>query len=236
MTGDLFGRDPKPARQLTLDLPHRAALGREDFLVTPSNKAAVDMIDKWPDWPSTAILVTGPRGAGKTHLCEVWRARSGARRVTADDFSADMLPGLLDRGAVAFEDAPGGRLDETGLFHLLNLVREQNGSLLITARAPASQWGVKLPDLKSRLTALDMASLNEPDDALLRAVLVKLFADRQLLIEDNVLDYLIVRMERALGPAHDLVAELDRRALAEKRPITIPFAAQALSDWRGPDE
>lgn len=214
--------------QLTFDLPHRPALGRDDFWVTNSNAHAVDLIDRWPQWPSSALLLTGPRGSGKTHLAEVWRKASGARKIRADQLERGKVPDLLSGGAVVVEDAPSGALDETALFHLLNLANEQSSHVLITTRDVPNLWNVALPDLLTRLNALTLARLAEPDDILLRAVLVKLFTDRQVVVGEGVVEYLVVRMERALGAADDLVAELDARALAEKVAITRPFAAKVL--------
>lgn len=214
--------------QLTLDLPHRPALGRDDFWVTDSNVQAVDLIDQWPQWSGAAVLLVGPRGSGKTHLAEVWREMSGAKLITIDHLTREHVPDLLSDNGVVIEDAPGDGFDETALFHLLNLAREQAAHVLITTRAVPNLWQVALPDLRTRLNALTLAHLTEPDDILLRAVLVKLFADRQVVVAEGVVDYLVVRMERALGVAHDLVAELDARALAEKTAITRPFAAKVL--------
>jgi len=214
--------------QLTLDLPHRPALGRDDFWVTDSNAQAVDLIDRWPQWPGSTLLLIGPRGSGKTHLAEVWRKASGATEIRADALERGIVPDLLSGGAVVVEDAPGDTLDETALFHLLNLAKEQASHVLITTRDVPNQWNVALPDLLTRLNALTLARLTEPDDILLRAVLIKLFTDRQIVVGEGVVDYLVVRMERALGAADDLVAELDARAMAEKVAITRPFAAKVL--------
>ncbi len=224
-----------PARQLALDLPHRTALGRDDFLVTQSNTAAVAMIDQWPDWPAKAIILMGPAGSGKSHLVEVWRQKSGARRITARDLSESAVPALLSRGAVAIEDAPGPRLDEKALFHLLNHASQKNASLLLTSDRHPPQWPVKLADLLSRLTALPAVELGAPTDDLLRGVMVKLFTDRQLSIEESVISYLLLRMPRSLEATRTLVAEIDRRALEEKTEITRGLAARVLSSLQAPD-
>ena len=200
------------------------------FGVTDSNAQAVDLIDRWPQWPSSALLLIGPRGSGKTHLAEVWRKASGAIEINADQLEPGKVPDLLSNGAVVVEDAPGDMLDETALFHLLNLAKEQSSHVLITTRDVPNLWNVALPDLLTRLNALSQTHLEAPDDILLRAVLVKLFTDRQIVVGEGVVEYLVVRMERALGAADDLVAELDARALAEKVAITRPFAAKVLQD------
>ncbi len=222
------------ARQLALALPHRTALGREDFLVSPSNEAAVALIDRWPDWPSHAVLLVGPGGSGKSHLVEVWRQMSGARRIDAGAISAANVPDLLETGALAIEDAPGQHLDERGLFHLFNLAREKGAQLLITAAAHPASWGLALPDLVSRLRAAPAVELGPPDDVLLRGVLVKLFADRQLAVGEPLVSFLLTRIPRSLDAARLLVAEIDRRALEERAEVTRPFAARVLATFTAP--
>jgi chromosomal replication initiation ATPase DnaA len=222
------------ARQLVLELPHRPALGRDDFLVTPSNAAAVAMIDQWPGWPSHAVVLTGPPGSGKSHLAEVWRQRSGAARIDAGELREADVPALLAAGSLAVEDVPGRKLDEKALFHLLNYALQQGGKLLLTATAHPAQWHVGLPDLLSRLRALPVAELGPPDDALLRGVLVKLFTDRQLAVEEQLISYLMVRMPRSLEAARALVAEADRRALEEKAELTRSFVARVLGGLDAP--
>ena len=221
--------------QLTLDLAGRPALGREDFLVAPCNETAVAWIDRWPQWPGGVLLLSGPAGAGKTHLAKVWQAASGAEEL---DAGALMSPGFnpLD-GALCrcFEDADrrlaaaGGEL-ERALLHLFNATREPGGPLLLTARAPVVRWAVELPDLASRLGAAQAATLQEPDDHLLQALLVKLFADRQLRPEPKLLEYLLARMERSFDAARDLVEAIDRAALSKQKPVTLAVARAALED------
>jgi chromosomal replication initiation ATPase DnaA len=220
-------------RQLTLDLPHRAALGREDFLVTESNATAVAMIDQWPQWPASAVLLAGPPGCGKSHLTEVWRKRAGASRIASAELDAEGVPQLLAGGAVAVEDAGEG-VNERALFHLLNLARQQIGFVLITARTLPAAWGLRLPDLISRLRAVPAVSMGPPDDLLLRGVLVKLFADRQLAVEEAVISYLVARMPRSLEAALSLVEAIDREALTRKAEVTRPFVAQILAGFTSP--
>ena len=217
-----------PSRQLLLDLPLRAALGREDFLVTPSNAGAVAMIDRYPDWPHYGMVLVGSAGSGKSHLLEVWRQASGARLVSGDGIGREPLDQLLATGALAIDDAPGLALDERALFHLFNLARQSGAHILIASEADPSNWNVALPDLASRLKALAVARLDPPDDALLRGVLVKLFADRQLAIEESLISYLMLRMPRSLDAARALVAEIDRLALTEKTAVTRSLAARVL--------
>jgi len=221
--------------QLALDLPHRAATGRDDFLVSAANEAAVAAVDAWPEWPNPVLVLAGAPGSGKSHLADVWRARSRASLVAASQLSSDAVPVLMEAGAVVVEDAPGANLDEVALFHLINLARETGGSILVTARDFPAQWQIALPDLRSRLNAAQVVALGDPDDALLRGVLVKLFADRQLAVGEPVISYMLTRMERSFDAARLLVAAIDERALAERAEITRSLAAKVMQEKFEPD-
>ncbi len=214
-------------RQLPLDLPHEEALGREDYLVGSANRAAFDLLERWPEWPSPVVILAGPVGAGKTHLVEAWHQETGAAVVSARDLTVDGVTALVAAGAIAVEDAHLG-VDETALFHLLNAARQAEVCVLITSRTWPSAWNLKLPDLMSRLRAAAPVEIEEPDDDLLRLVLVKLFADRQIAIDPGVVDYLVVRMERSLGVACRAVEAIDREALAGRVKITKPLAGRVL--------
>jgi chromosomal replication initiation ATPase DnaA len=215
-------------RQLALALPHEESFAREDFLTGRPNAAALAMVERWPDWPDRALMLIGPEGAGKSHLAAIWADLAGARRVSARALGSSNLMGTIATGALVVEDAPA-RLDERALFHLLNLMREEEAFLLITARTAPSSWNVALPDLASRLRAIPSVSLSAPDDALLRALLLKLFADRQLAVEENLVGYLATRIERSFAAARAVVEALDREALRLKRPVTRPLAAGVLN-------
>ena len=217
-----------PARQLPLRLPHRAAMTRADFLVGTANARAVDVIDRWPEWPAPVVFLAGPVGSGKTHLVEIWRTASRGAVIDAAHLADDRVAVLVAAGAVAVEDLHAGPIDEPALFHLLNLAAERAVPVLLTSRVWAAALPVKLADLASRLRAASPLELGEPDDDLLRRVLVKLFADRQLTVDNTVVDYIVVRMERSLQAASALVDDLDREALAAGRAITRPLAATAL--------
>jgi chromosomal replication initiation ATPase DnaA len=217
--------------QLILDLPHRPALGAEDFLISQSNRAASDIVDAWPHWQHWSVVVVAPAGAGKTHLGNVWRLRSGAMSVAASALTeADVV---RTRNAVLVEDLHAGIGDERALFHLLNLVREHKLSLLLTSRLAPGDLDVALPDLRSRLRALPVVAISPPDEALLRAVLVKHFADRQLAVEPHVINYIALHMERSMEGAAAVVADIDRRALVMHRKVTRALAAEALARRQG---
>lgn len=217
----------EPPRQLPLELPHEAALGRDDYLVGGSNRAAFGLLERWPDWPAPVVVLAGPVGSGKTHLVEAFHSELGAAVVNASDLICEAAIDLVSSGAVAIENAHDG-FDETALFHLLNAARQVDAKVLITSRTWPSAWNIKLPDLMSRMRAATPIEILEPDDDLLRRVLVKLFADRQISIDLGVVDYLVVRMERSLGVALNTVDAIDREALAGRVKITKPLVGRVL--------
>lgn len=216
------------ASQLILELPHVPAFGGEDFLVSASNEKALKLVASWPDWTGPICIIAGPEGCGKTHLVNVWRARSGARAYPAAAIGEAITAVLHTPAPVAIEDIDDGRLDEHAAFHLLNLARERSFEVLITGRTLPGMWDIALPDLRSRLRSAALVCIEEPDDALLRAVLVKLFADRQLTVSPEVIDYIMTRMERSMGAAEAVVDALDKAALAERRGVTRPLAVKLM--------
>lgn len=216
-------------RQLALDLPHRPALGRDDFLVAACNADAVAWLDRWPDWPGPGLCLYGPAGCGKTHLLEVWRMRSAAAVMSADRLTDDNVLGLAAAGAVVLDDL-GGLMDERVLLHLFNLLREGGGSLLMAARVPPREWSLQLPDLRSRLLSMPAVGVDAPDDELLAALFHKLFADRQTPVKEGVVDYMIRRIERSFATAQKVVSALDSEALAARKAVSIPMVRRILDD------
>jgi chromosomal replication initiation ATPase DnaA len=213
-------------RQLALALGHAESFAREDFLPGPSNKAALDLIDSWPDWAHRCVMLVGPEGSGKSHLAAIWALQAGARRVSARALEPAAVPGALATGAVVVEDLTPGGYDERALFHLLNLAREEGAFVLVTARtAPGA---AAIPDLASRLRAMPLTALGPPDDALLRAVLVKLLADRQLATDESTIGLVATRIERSFAAARAAVDLLDREAMRRRRPLTRMLAAEVL--------
>jgi len=223
-------------KQLTFDLPLDPRFGAEDFLVSPSNEQAYGLIESWPDWPDTILLLIGPRGSGKSHLASIWATNARAWTVDAREITQDKVPHLISNGALAIEDMDRGERDEAALFHLLNLARERKASILITSETPPDRWGLRTPDLLSRLRLAPGVSLEAPDDALLKAVLVKLFVDRQLVVDTSVVDYISLRIERSLAKASELVALLDKEALSRGRRVSRAIAAEILGAPQETDE
>ena len=217
-------------RQLAFALPHAESLGRDNFLEGPANAAALGLIDGWPDWPNRVMLLVGPEGSGKSHLAAIWAEQAGARSTSAHALTVADVPGALATGALVVEDLKPQQFDERALFHLLNLTREEQAYVLITAREPPSALAIELRDLRSRLRAIPTVSLLPPDDQLFRALIVKFCADRQMLIDEAVVSFLATRIERSFAAARQAVELLDSEALRLGRPVTRALAAELLRD------
>lgn len=213
--------------QLALALAYTESHAPDDFLEAPCNAMGLALVERWPDWADRAVALVGPEGSGKTHLAAIWAARAKAKVVHGNMVHADDVPDMLSAGALAVEDLPAGASEE-GLFHLINLAREQNAFLLLTARTLPTAWPVVIRDLVSRLRAVPVTRLELPDDNLLRGVLIKLFLDRGLAVEESLVTYLLSRIERSFAAVRAIVSELDREALRLQRPVTRALAAEML--------
>ena len=228
------------AEQLTFDLPHRPAMGRDDFFVSDANAAAVAQIDAWEGWPMAKLVLCGPAASGKTHLAHVWATMTGARIVQASDVVAE-LEALSEAPALVVEDADDSCEDrlpqrgerEEGLFHLHNALSHRGAPLLITARTPPSRWGTRLPDLASRMAQAGLAKLDAPDDALLMAVMLKRAFDRKLALPPNVLSFAAPRLERSFKAADAFIARVDALSLSQKRKPSLAHAKAALAQIAG---
>lgn len=215
-------------RQLPLDLAHAPGSSRDDLVIGPSNMQAVALVDRWPDWPAPVAVLAGPAGSGKSHLAAIWREVSGATQLLPGQLGPEAVA-AAGQGPVLIDDIDSVPIDETGLFHLVNAVRQNNTFLLLTSRRFPLGWGVALPDLVSRLKAAATVEIDEPDDALLVAVTMKLFSDRQIEVEPHVVQFLVRRIERSLLSAIEAVARLDRAALERQSRITRSLAAEIVS-------
>lgn len=219
--------------QLTLDLAlPPPSYSREEFVVGSGNREALGWIDRWPDWSAPVLALSGPAGAGKTHLGRIWAARSGAVVMTGTGFSqksiADLTALADAHSAIVIERADTA--PERALFHLYNLMRERGRHLLLISEAPPARWAIRLPDLASRLRAAPAVAVMPPDDELLGSIILKQLADRQLHAAAGVVRYLVSHMERSADAARRVVMALDRRALAEGREIDRRLAADVLAE------
>lgn len=221
-------KSPKAIEQLPLTFQHVPASGREDLLISDPLSAAVTVVDAWPNWPSPVVILAGPVGSGKSHLAAIWRQRAGAAEIhPVEGAGAEEAAAA---GPVLFEDVDRRGFDDRALFHVINNVRQLGHTLLMTTRLWPMSWPVELPDLRSRLKAATVVEIGEPDDELLSQVIVKLFADRQLFVDDRLVSYIVARMERSLDAAQTLVERLDRLALARGSRITRALAQEVLGE------
>ncbi|WP_417407756.1 DnaA regulatory inactivator HdaA [Hoeflea sp.] len=220
---------PPATRQLPLEFDHDPATGRDDLIVSDRLSAAVAIVDRWPDWPSPVVVLAGPAGSGKSHLASIWAERVGATRVDIGKPDPMVLEHAA-QGPVLIEDIDLTGFDETALFHLINAVREHGSALLVTSRHWPAGWNVRLPDLASRLKAATVVEIAEPDEELLAKIMVKLFSDRQLVVDDKIIAWLVARMERSLAAARIVVTRLDQLALARGTKISRALAAEVLAE------
>lgn len=220
------------SQQLSFDLPVVAALGRDDFMIAPSNALAVAMMESFHDWEGGKLILCGPEGSGKTHLSHVWAGAHGGQIVSAIDLSETDIPSLAQT-AVIVEDVPSiaAKSDaQTALFHLHNLMRMNQNPLLMTGTGAPTHWGLSLPDLQSRIDAAGVATLKAPDDTLLSAVIAKQFSDRQLVPRPDVIPFLVLRIDRSFSAAREVVCAMDGQSLARHKPLTRALASQVLDN------
>lgn len=218
------------SRQLVLELGHDESFAPEDFIRGAPNAAALTLIERWPDWPDRIVALSGPPGAGKSHLAAIWAARSGARMIAGAALGPSDIPALLSSGAVVIDDLAEGQFDERALFHCFNMAREARAFMLLVVRGAPAGWNLQIPDIASRLRAIPLVAVDAPDDRLLRAVFVKLVADRQMQVDDAVINYVLLRIERSFLAVRAAVALLDAESMGQKRPVTRALAADLFRD------
>ena len=218
--------------QLSLALSREPRFAEADFRAAPSNDAARAWLRRMDEWPNRRLALWGDAGCGKTHLLHIWSQRTGAQLRSGSDLMG--LP-ALPRHGIALDDA-GAVADESALLHLLNAAAEAGIPLLLAAREPPARWAVSLPDLASRLRAMTAVRIGPPEDALLRALLTRLLADRPLEVSEPVQEWLVHRLPRSSAVLRDAVARLDVASFELQRRITAPFAAHVLADLLAPDE
>ena len=219
-----------PPRQLTLRWPHAPSFAREDFLPAPSNREALSAIEIWPNWTGRMLALVGPEGAGKSHLGTIWAGVSAAITLRGEALNEQSVEACGRARAVLFEDADRATQAEALFFHVVNLALQNDVWMLLTCRSAPDAWGLKTPDLLSRLRLAPVVRLGAPDIELTEAVLFKLFSDRQLQVEPHVVSYIALRLERSLGVAREIVAALDSEALTQGRRVTRAMASDALRD------
>jgi chromosomal replication initiation ATPase DnaA len=217
-------------RQLIFRWPHSPSFAREDFLPASSNRDALRAIEVWPNWASRMLLLIGPEGAGKSHLGAIWAGAAGAITLGGEALNERSFETCAQASAVLIDDADRATQAETHFFHAINTILENDVWLLLTSRAAPDGWGLKTPDLLSRLRLAPVARLAAPDVELTEAVLFKLFSDRQLQVEPHVVAYIALRIERSLGVAREIVAMLDHEALTQGRRVTRAMASEAVRE------
>jgi chromosomal replication initiation ATPase DnaA len=232
VAGDHLRQARAAHRQLTLKLAPDPGYERENFFVSQSNQQAFAMIELWPSWPDTLLILTGPAGAGKSHLGTIWAARASAAIHSASSLAAADINAIAATGPLLIEDADGIGRAEAQLFHLVNLMRERGQALVLTARTKPDCWNLRTPDLLSRLRLAPSVAIGSPDDDLMQAVLLKLLIERQLVVDTGVISYIALRLERSLDAARSFVEALDREALARQSRITKAIAGDVLSAMR----
>lgn len=220
-------------RQLALTFPAVPSYAAADFISSGSTHAAESWLAAWPNWPAGRLVLVGPEASGKSHLGAIWCARSQAVLVPAARLRVGEVASCLGAAAhVLVEDAERAAGDperERALLHLVNLIAEHGGTVLLTARTPPMGWPVSLPDLRSRLVASGSAAIGPPDEPLLAAVLAKQLADRQIACDHALLNSLVARLPRSFAAVAHAASLLDALALAEGRRISRAQAARVVS-------
>lgn len=211
--------------QLLFDIPIRTSLSIDDFVVGKNNKDAVKLVEIWPKWPGHCLVLIGSKASGKSHLARIWLDKSNAILVNPD---TDSWEKLTKKGQSILVENAHLVENEEGLFHLYNWTKETGAHFLLTSLLPPSMWNIKLPDLSSRLKASSLASIGLPDDKLLGSILSKHFADRQILVEDKVISYLVPRIERTFESASKVSKDLDGLAFKANKKITTVMVRKYL--------
>lgn len=217
--------------QLLLDIGRPPSMAREDLIVTRANREAVMLVEAWPEWPGPTAILAGPPGSGKTHLASIWASVADAHPCNPKAISPTDLDAAQSGRNLVLDGIEPGQFDEDALFHVMNAVRANSGSLLMTSSYWPGAWKVLTPDLRSRIQAANTVEIDEPDDSLLVGVMAKLFADRQIAVDPGVIEYVAIRIERSLDSAREIVDLLDKAALARKARITRQFATGYIRDF-----
>ncbi|UTW53889.1 DnaA ATPase domain-containing protein [Kordiimonas sp. SCSIO 12610] len=216
--------------QIPFTLDHATSFALEDFIVSPTNQLAYDIVKAWPDWPYHITALVGPEACGKTHLAHGWAKLSGAVVYEGAAFPDVTIDPELSH--IVIDNIAADAFDENKLFHLINWTKENQTSVLLTCRYEPTRWDIKLPDLRSRLSLIQVANINAPDDQLLMILLYKMFSDRQLTVDLSVINFIVPRMERSFAAVRELVIAMDAKALSRKTGISIKIAKECLKDMK----
>ena len=228
--------DKSSIHQLPFNFAHQPFLSKEDFIVSPCNVEAFKMIEMWPDWPAFGLCIYGPEHCGKTHLANIFAQNVSIKTnfpypipyLDASGIKMDMAPKLFEFNKCLIVENLSENINEEALFHLFNWYRNEGGFILFSSHTPPARLNIKLPDLLSRLKMLPAIAIDEPDDELLSALIIKLFSDRQILVSPEVVNYILMNMHRSFDYAHKLVDEIDTISLSYKRAVSIPIVKEAM--------
>ena len=214
--------------QLNLEFRHLPAFERKDFIVSSSNSEAISWLDKWPIWPKNGLSFYGEAGSGKTHLVHCWKLMTNGIAINSNNLNNFSFKKVYDNHHIALDDA--SKIPEQTLFHIINICKEEKGTIFLLDRRPPAHWEVSLEDLNSRLRSMTTIELKKPDDQLIENLFIKLFADRQIKVNSDVVKFLIKRVERNFNSVQKIVEEIDKQSFSYKKEITIPFVSNLLKN------
>ena len=224
--------------QLLFDLKKKKIYEKDDFLVSDSNKEAYQLINRWPNWSSRKIIIFGDSGTGKTHLSRIWQKKTSAiilnlnkfKKIRFDNFFLKKNIFIIENISSFFDKIKKKDKDnlEKNLLHFYNLIEEKKGYLILTALNSPKFWKINLPDLKSRILSSIIVKINKPNDELLSSVLVKLFLDKQILIDKKIIKFIVYRSERSFTNLQNIVNKIDKQSLITKKKININFVRKLI--------
>ncbi len=218
--------------QLPFDLGYRQAYEREDFWVSSSNRDAVALLDTWPKWSSHTLIVLGAKASGKTHLLQVWKQEANAVELSVADLAEiNLVKTLYNTRCIAIDDAYkaiGNEDQEKVLLHIYNALKDKGGNMVLCFESPVKDYDFIVPDLKSRLMSLSVAAITPPDEELMAVMLTKMFSDRQIFVPQEVVQFILPRIERSFSVMRDLVEAIDHKALVQKKSVTIPLVKELI--------